>query len=170
MILVAMVWHGVDLRWAYTDLLGSIQRRTGCVQRAYDILHDSLIRLALVRCDTPIPQPHAYLRVVVGNVIVDRYKDEARWVEIPDEESARAVFDHAPSAEHLAWLNQRLRFMQTILDCLPPRCREVFWFFCVEGYTQPEIAARLGISQKVVERHVARAMIDIRAARQEILA
>ncbi|MBV2159270.1 RNA polymerase sigma factor [Achromobacter denitrificans] len=163
-------WHGVDLRWAYADLLGGIQRRTGCVHRAHDVLHDSLVRMALVRRDTPIPCPHAYLRVVVGNVIADRFKDEARWVELPDEEGTGVVLECAPSAEHVAELNQRLRFMQTILDCLPPRCREVFWFFCVEGYTQPEIAARLGISLKIVERHVARAMLDIRAARQEMLA
>lgn len=169
-MLAATTWHGVDLRWAYADLLGSIQRRTGCVHRAHDVLHDSLVRMALVRRDTPIPQPHAYLRVVVGHVLADRYKEEARWVEMPDDEAAGILQERAPSAEHVADLNQRLRFMQTILDCLPPRCREVFWFFCVEGYTQPEIASRLGISLKVVERHVARAMIDIRAARQEMLA
>jgi RNA polymerase sigma-70 factor (ECF subfamily) len=171
-----MSWHGVDLNWAYTVLLRGIQRRTACIHRSYEILHDSLVRLALVNREEPIPQPHAYLSIVVRNVLADRYREESRWVELSDNEDtpehllAGGASEYAPSAEHLADLKQRLEITQKILDCLPPRCREVFWHFCVEGYTQPEIAAKLNISLKVVERHVMRAMIDIRAARKELFA
>ncbi|MDR1853835.1 MAG: sigma-70 family RNA polymerase sigma factor [Azoarcus sp.] len=167
-----VVWHGVDLGWAYSELLNGIQRSTGCLQRSYDVLHDALVRMALTRRESSVPRPHAYLRTVVKNLLIDRYRDEARWTELPDADGpdAGVVYGVAPSAEHMADLNQRLRALQIVVDCLPPRCREVFWLFCVEGDTQAEIAARLGISLKRVERHVARAMIDIRAARREIAA
>ncbi len=169
------IWYGVDLNWAYADLLSGIRRYTGCVQQSYDILHDSLVRLALVNRKEPIPRPHAYLRVVVRNLLADRYREQSRWVEWVDTgdsepDRTELLVDSAPSAEHVADLNQRLRITQSIIDCLPPRCREVFWYFCVEGYTQPEIAAKLGISLKGVERHVMRALVDIRAARNELLA
>lgn len=164
-------WHGVDLRWAYADLLNGIHRRTGCMHRAQDILHDALVRMALVRRSSPIPQPHAYLRTVVSHLMTDRFREDARWVDCADESGnlPDSLLGAGPSAEHLADLNDRLRTTQRILDCLPPRCRQVFWLFGVEGYTQPEIAASLGISLKVVEYHVMRAMLDMRAACKQLL-
>lgn len=173
---VATTWYGIDLRWAYADLLGGIYRRTGCVHRAYDVLHDALVRVALARRLAPIPEPHAYVRTVVKSVLIDRYREESRFVPLPDD-SADAVpdadpsliGDSAPSAERIADLNQRLRSIERVIDCLPPRCRQVFWYYCIEGWTQPQIAATLDISLKVVERHLVRAMVDIRTAREDVL-
>lgn len=65
-------------------------------------------------------------------------------------------------------LRERLHNIQRILDCLPPRCREVFWLFRVEGYSQQEIAQRLGVSLKAIEYQVARALVDLQSA-SEIL-
>lgn len=163
-------WHGVDLRWAYTDLLRGIHRRTGCMHRAYDVLHDALVRLALVGGRTRIEQPNAYLRTVVGSVLADAYHDQARWLPMPEPGDAFAgPDDWAPSTEHLADLRQRLTALQRLLDCLPPRCREVFWLFRVDGCTQQEIAVRLGITPKIVGRHVMRALVDLRIAREALL-
>jgi len=171
----ALTWCGLDLRWAYADLLPGISRRTNCVHRAYDVLHDALLRFALTSHRERVAQPHAYLRTVVRSVLADHYQEAARFEPLTAGDSegdpgavsgtgAPACF--APSAEHLADLQQRLAAVQRILDCLPPRCREVFWLFRVEGYRQPEIAERLGISLNMVERHVMRALLDLRAARE----
>lgn len=164
-------WNGVDLNWAYTDLLPSIHNRTKCLQRAEDVLHDALLRLALIDKGETIKQPHAYLRVIVRSVLANQFNADARFIDLPDikDEDSKIITDRgefAPSAEHLAELHQRLQAAQRILDCLPPRCREVFWLFRIEGYTQPEIAVKLGITVKIVERHVMRALIDIRTARE----
>ncbi len=62
-------------------------------------------------------------------------------------------------------MQQRLEQVQAVLNCLPARCGEVFWLFRIEGLRQGEIASRLGISVNMVERHVMRAMVDLRALR-----
>ena len=59
-----MEWGGINLRWAYTDLLLSLSRRTHCVQRAYDVLHDAFIRFVLASQRGTIEQPNAYLRLI----------------------------------------------------------------------------------------------------------
>ena len=41
-------------------------------------------------------------------------------------------------------------------DRLPDRCREVVWLRRVEELPQKEVAARLGINEKTVEKHVAK--------------
>lgn len=164
-------WHGVDLRWAYADLLGGIQRRTGCIHRARDILHDSLVRFALVARRRPVEEPHAYLRTVVGSVLANQYRESARWVLLGDDElPAEAALSEqfAPSAEHLAEINQRLGLLQRIIDHLPPRCRQIFWLFRVEGNTQAEIAEQLGVSIKAVEYQLARALVDLLAVGERL--
>ena len=174
----AAVWLGLDLRWAYGSLLPALWRSTRCVQRAQDVLHDAFMRYALAGRHGAIAQPHAYLRVVARSVLADYLAQERRFVALTDlegiadqpgsgaaPEESLPLFT-APSAEALADLQQRLAAVQRTIEGLPPRCREVFWLCRVEGHTQPEIAERLGISLNMVERHLMRALLDLRAARE----
>ena len=178
-----IAWLGLDLRWAYQRLLPAIWRSTQCVHRAQDVLHDAFVRYALSGRHETIAQPHAYLRVVARRVLADQMAQESRYAPWPCPElheghcgiddtelrSARAHEDGpfiTPSAEVLADMQQRLAAIQRIIEALPPRCREVFWLCRVEGYAQTEIAARMGISLNMVERHMMRALLDLRAARE----
>jgi RNA polymerase sigma-70 factor (ECF subfamily) len=164
-------WSDVDLQWAYGDLLGSIQRKTRSVDRAYDVLHDALVRYALIHRAEPILQPHAYLRTIVRSVLTDQGRAQTRLgigIGIEVGTSLSELPSNAPSPEHLSDLYRRLAALQRIIDCLPPRCREVFWLYRVKGHSQGEIAAELGITIKVVEKHVMRALIEIRAARYRL--
>lgn len=174
-----MIWYGLDLNWAYADLLPGIYRNTRCTHTAYDILHDALLRFALTKHPGRIEKPQAYMRTVVRNVLVDSYREMARFVPFASDEPSTDESDYstvtlpeqflAPSAEHIADLQQRLNALQRIIDCLPPRCREVFWLFRIDGHSQTEIASRLGISLNMVERHIMRALIDLRAGRELLL-
>lgn len=159
-------WQGIDLGWAYSDLLISLSRRTRCVQRAYDVLHDALLRFALAQHQRRIEQPNAYLRRVAYSVLIDFYRSESRLESLDTQHPEdQAPGQAAPSCEHLLDIQQRLKALQRILDCLPERCAEVFWMARIEGYTQPDIATHLGISLNMVERHMMRALLDLRRAR-----
>jgi RNA polymerase sigma factor (sigma-70 family) len=165
-----MVWLGLDLRWAYADLLPGIYRQTHCTHLAQDILHDAFVRFAFIRDRHKIDQPHAYLRTVVRNVLTDKYREMSRFVPIAteghDQDDIPLTEDQiTPSPEKLADIQQRLQALQNIIDCLPPRCREVFWLYRIDGLAQTEVASRLNISLNMVERHIMRALVDLRAAR-----
>lgn len=175
-----MFWHGIDLRWAYANMLPSISRRSHNIHHAYDILHDALIRFALSKSPIRVQQPEAYLQTIVRNLLLDSHRYSARFVPLavePHEADTKhglyhanqiAAENFAPSPEHLVDIQQRLALLQTIIDCLPPRCREVFWLFRIEGVCQQAIAEQLGISLNMVERHVMRALLDLRAAKELI--
>ncbi|GHD69984.1 sigma-70 family RNA polymerase sigma factor [Jeongeupia chitinilytica] len=163
-----MHWYGLDLRWAYAELLPGLRRQTGCLHHAWDILHDALLRYALTRTRTQIAQPHAYLRTVIGAVLVDHHREQRRFVALPDDAGASDTVPAEPSAETVAALRQRLAILQRVLDALPPRCREVFWLFRIESHTQGEIALKLGISVNMVERHVMRALVDLRTVKEQL--
>jgi RNA polymerase sigma factor (sigma-70 family) len=169
-------WHGIDLQWAYGSLLRAVVRRTQCAHRAKDVLHDAFVRFALKPGTTELLAPPAYFRTVVQSVLADQHRDAQRLPLLADEpgatddahdDDARAFSSglYHPSAQDLFAIRQRLDLFQRLLDALPPKCRDVFWLFRIEGHSQPEIAARLGISLNMVERHIMRALVDLRAAR-----
>ncbi|MFA6179553.1 MAG: sigma-70 family RNA polymerase sigma factor [Candidatus Methylopumilus sp.] len=163
-------WHGIDLGWAYGDLLPNIYRKTSCRQFALDVLHDSLVRFALTKNPNRDEQPQAYLQVIVRNLLIDDHHERKRFVPLITEDtgdrpdSANPTFLHqafTPSAEHLADIQQRIHAMQQLIDSLPPRCREAFWLYRIDGMNQTDIAAQLGISLNMVQRHVMRAMLEL---------
>lgn len=164
-----MLWHGIDLRWAYGSLLPSIYRKTACRQYAFDVLHDALVRFVLTKNPRRHEQPHAYLQVIVRNVLVDEHHESKRFQSLDQDElsEAREIANNGcdqiftPSAEHLADIQQRISAMQQLIDRLPPRCREAFWLYRIDGMNQSDIAAQLGISLNMVQRHVMRAMLEL---------
>ncbi len=161
-------WYGIDLHWAYSDLLRQIYRKTICQQSALDVLHNALVRFALAKNPDRFQEPHAFLQVIVRNQLVDEYRYHRRLVSIDINEDENDQLEHttdaafySPSAEHLADINQRLSGLQALIDGLPARCREVFWLYRVEGLKQAEIAEKLNISIKMVEKHVARGYVAL---------
>ncbi len=178
---MVMHWYGIDLRWAYADLLPSIYKQTFCKHSAYDILHDALVRFALSNNPRRQQQPHAYLRTITQNLVVDGFKQSARFTPLYDQNHASDssnqsnilemnILDsnsafYSPSAEHLLDIKQRLQLIQSIMDKLPPKCKQVFWLYRIESMPQQEIAETLNISYNMVQRHMMRAMLDFLDAR-----
>lgn len=163
-----MYWYGINLQWAYTDLLGYIRFKVACPHHAKDILHDALIRYTVSTSTNKDIEPHAYMRSIAKNLIVDTYNYSQRFVSLEAEIGLNREWLDAPtlSVEQLSDIKQRLEMIQQILEQLPPRCRQVFWMYRVEGHTQTEIAVALGISKNMVERHVMRAIVDLSSARE----
>ena len=161
-----LFWCGIDLHWAYVTLLPRITRKTHCKHQAKDILHDSFLRFALSSNPNRLNQPHAYLQTIVQNLVLEKYRKDAYILEYQDSLSHNVAT--IPSVEHLADIKQRLALISQIIDDLPPRCREVFIRFRIEGQSQQSIADQIGISLNMVERHLIRALLDIRAARQQL--
>ena len=163
-----LFWSGIDLQWAYATLLPSIIRKTHCNHHAKDILHDGFLRFALSSNPNRHDQPHAYLQTIVHNLMLEKYRKDTY---LHDYQQSKLNADLTlPSAEHLADIKQRLTLLSQIIHDLPPRCREVFIRFRIDGQSQQSIADQLGISLNMVERHLIRALLDIRAARQQLFA
>ena len=56
--------------------------------------------------------------------------------------------------ERIAAVHAELDLVEAAIEALPPRCREVMLLRTVEGLSQKEISARLGIVEGTVEKQV----------------
>ena len=162
-----MFWYGINLNWAYTTLLPGIRRKTQCQHQAKDILHDGFLRFALTNSPNRGQEPHAYLRTIVQNLILEHHRKQRYFKDYLQQ--AELEEPTTVSVEHLADIKQRLELVTLIIQDLPPKCRQVFILYRIEGHTQKEIAERVQISLNMVERHLIRALLDIRSARDQFL-
>jgi RNA polymerase sigma factor (sigma-70 family) len=104
-------------------------------------------------------QPRAFLLATARHLVIDRAR-RARVVSIEamgDIESLNVLIDEV-SPERWSGGRERLGRLAAAFAALPPRCRAVAWMRRVDDLPQKEVAVRLGISEKSVEKHLARAM------------
>jgi RNA polymerase sigma factor (sigma-70 family) len=148
----------------YRDHASSIRRRLrarlGSADEANELLHDAFARLLGAKARTPVRDPGAFLNRIVRNLLVDRSRRRsARPVHVPiDCERDLAV---GPDQDRAIELEQMRRRYKELVGSLPPRMREVFVLHRVDGLAYKEIAARLDISIRTVEWHIAEAIVRI---------
>ena len=104
-------------------------------------------------------QPRAFLFTAARHLVADRVR-RGKVVSIEpmgDFEPSSVLVDEV-SPERWCGGRQRLARLARAFDRLPDRCREVVWLRRVEHLSQREVAQRLGISEKTVEKHIAKGM------------
>ena len=104
--------------------------------------------------------PKAFLFATARHLMTDRLR-RCRVVSIEpvgDFESSNVYLIDEVSPERWMGTRQALARLAEALDRLPDRCREVVWLRRVEELSQKGVAERLGISEKTVEKHLAKAM------------
>ena len=101
--------------------------------------------------------PKAFLFATARHLMADRLR-RSRVVSIEavgDFESMNVLIEEVTPER---WFSGRqlLKRLAEAFDRLPDKCREVVWLRRVEELPQKEVAMRLGISEKTVEKHVAK--------------
>jgi len=105
------------------------------------------------------PHPKSFLFATARHLMTDHIRCR-RIVAIDTVGDLDAlnvpVEEGTPEARTVAY--EELRGLAEALDALPPKCREVVWLRRVDDLPQKEVAARLRITQKTVEKHVMKGM------------
>lgn len=106
-----------------------------------------------------IANPRAYLFTAAQSVLLQQVR-RARIVSIESvaEIERLDITQDERSPERHAIAGQELRRIGEALSALPDKCRQVFLLRKVDGLSQREIAARLGISENTVEKHIVKGL------------
>ncbi|KAB8065087.1 sigma-70 family RNA polymerase sigma factor [Janthinobacterium violaceinigrum] len=154
----------------YQELLRLISRSTGCRDKAQDVVQEAYARILArepqggapaLRADAaPDSGQRALLYVTAKNIVIDEQRLHQRRPH--DDIDTPQLQLRAPRADEP---EQRLHDRQTmerllaIIESLPPRCRQAFALYKFDGLSQIEIAAQMGISVNMVEKHIINGML-----------
>lgn len=149
------------------------ERYVACPDTAEEVVEEVFLRVWMQRKfeNGGCGSPKRYLYMAVRNQalkVLDHERVVQRW-----RESARSQ-DHLPgmsqpptAADERLHADQLAAALQQAIDRLPERCRQAYVLHRLQGSSQAEIAAIMGISVRTVETQLARAT---RALRQQLAA
>src|SRR5262245_44964136 len=130
-----------------------------------DLRQDIYVRVYEAAAKSRPPVPRAFLFTTAANLLADRMR-RRRVVAIDavGDVDALDVLVEEVSPERRMSAHDELRRLAEAIDLLPPKCREVVWLRRVDDLPQKEVAQRLGITEKSVEKHVMKGMKLLAAA------
>ncbi|VFR36487.1 RNA polymerase sigma-70 factor, ECF subfamily [plant metagenome] len=141
----------------YGWLRAWLMRRLGSASDAADLAQDAFVRLLVAPRGFDSPQgARAYLRTMGNGLCIDlwrRREVERAW---RDTLSAQAV---SPSPEHQAIVIETLLEVGAMLRRLPAKVADAFVMAQVEGLKYRDIAVRLGVSERMVKKYMAQALV-----------
>jgi len=153
-----------DLKAQRADLLRYVDRRVSDSALSEDIVQEAYLRLLAYEAKPGgiVSNAAALLRRISLNLARDHYRHSGRMRAV-GEPSENVVCPY-PTPEEVLDYRQRVDVMARALGAMPSLRREIFLRNRFDGQTAPEIAAELEMSRAAVDKHIVRALSDIRQA------
>ena len=146
------------------ELLHFFRGRVAHAQDAADLAQESWSRLMRYRRGQTALSLRRLLFAIARNVLSNHWRWRAlRQIEEPTDFAEVELASTAPGLERQWQARHDLDALEAAVAALPPRCRTVFLLSRVEGLSNAEVAQRCGISVKMVEKQLAKAIVRCRA-------
>lgn len=137
--------------------LRQIARRAGR-QDEEDVVQDAFLQVVERTRQQKVFKLDNLLSHVVRCLAIDRLRRRGSQKTFTSVEAGDRAVDAAADPERGLMGAQRLERVLAAIEAMPPRRREVFLMHRVEELTYIQIARRLGVDIKTVEKHVHLAM------------
>lgn len=149
----------------HASLVHYLRRHVGNDADARDIAQDTYLRVLRYRENQDLSSLKALVFRIATNLLGMRARTARaqRWVAHETLEEASDLPANQPSPEQRLFAEQQLNRLLAVIQRLPTRCRQVFVLSRFQDMSYPEIAARCGISVKMVEKHIAHGLAACRA-------
>lgn len=149
------------------ELRRFVFRRTGSASLADDVVQETWIRASTTGAALP-DNPRGYLFRMASNLVVDHIRrTQARGETLGEGPLDDRLPSREPGPDAILAGREEMAILKQAVVELPERCRAVFLLYRGEGLTMRQVALRLGISDKTVEKHIARAMVHCRQRLRE---
>jgi RNA polymerase sigma-70 factor (ECF subfamily) len=147
------------IRLHHQSLIKFLRRRLSIAEDANDVAQETYIRMMKYEGSRDIVSPSAMLYRIAVNVANDHGRAaQARGSADHCDIDEMQIVSEQPSAERAVLAGQNLDLLLDVIEHLPPKCKHVFLLSRAHGMTYPEIASHCGISIKMVEKQISRAM------------
>ncbi|MGH8471345.1 MAG: RNA polymerase sigma factor [Gammaproteobacteria bacterium] len=145
-------------------LLGFFRSRFRCEETAADLAQETLLRVHAYTRKTQARDLQALTFSIARRIAVDhRRRQTWRGRHETADPFLDAVPYEGPGPDEGVIAEEAWRLVQERLRDLPVDCRTAFVLSSFHGLTYAEIARRLGVSERIVAKHIARALRHCRA-------
>lgn len=158
-----------DFASFYQATLAPLRRYLGRIlgnrTEAQDVAHDAYSRVYRAMETDQVNQPQGLLYTTARHLAINQLRRRDRSPVQPAEAEIIALSPaQSPAVEDIVAARLQLADVKAAIARLPLGCRTVLLLCQFEGLTHPQVAARLGISRKTVEKQHARALRLLRAS------
>ncbi len=144
-------------------LFRNILYSTRSTDTAHDIVQETFLRVWNHRKSLrPDLSMLAYLFRIGNNLVRDhaKHREVRKRLEGDVPLPSLSIGDDPEQTLHVTMLQEKLS--DVVRTMLPTKCREIFLLSRLEGMSNGEISARLGVSVKTVENQITRALSILR--------
>ena len=143
---------------SYTDIKRRLSRRLGSEELASEVLHEAYLRLDGAGDAAVIHRPTDYIVRVALNIASDRRQDGNRRLKYSEVEALYHFADTVVEAEHEIEARSELAALERAFETLTPRQRAIMIAVRIDGTPHAELAGRFGISERMVDKELRRAL------------
>lgn len=156
----AATWEALRLLLVarYDEFHKRLRRRLGSGDLAHETLHETFVHLNRSTDVAAIERPDAYLYRIALNVAAMRRRSEARLASALEIEEAIDQVDEAAHPDRVVEGRFDVEALKQAIAELPPRRRAIFLAARVEEKPVRSIAAAHGISTRLVEMELRKAL------------
>ncbi|MBK1688798.1 RNA polymerase sigma factor [Rubrivivax gelatinosus] len=138
----------------------ALLRRGRTEHDADDLVQEAWLRLARYQREQTVAEPEAFLMRAALNLSIDAFRARAvRGEELLLDDVV--LIDTAPAAEAVLLAKERMARLSVCLARLTDKTRAVFLAHRIEGLSYQEIARLHGLSVSAVEKHIAKATLQL---------
>jgi RNA polymerase sigma factor (sigma-70 family) len=143
----------------HISLVSFLRRRLRVGEDARDVAQEAYIRLMQYEGSKDVKSPESLLFRIAINIANDMGRaDKVRHVADHCDIDGLDFDSGIASPEREVSASQQLDLLYDTIEQLPPRCRQVFLLSRFHNMTYAQIAEHCGISVKMVEKHISRAL------------
>lgn len=142
----------------YNDFKQRLARRLGSSELAAEALQETWLRLDRPGQPGALQRPDAYLFRIALNIAADRRDADRRRLALSEVEVLRHLDDDKLDPERIVQSREEVTELANALDELPARCGAIFMAARLDEVPHKVLAERFGISTRMVEREVKRAL------------
>lgn len=153
---------GNGWRSAFSRVKLALMRRGRTEADADDLVQEAWLRLTRYERDHAVEQPEAFLMRAALNLSIDAHRHrQVRGDDVALDDVV--LIDAMPSAETVLLARERLARLSQGIARLNDKTRSIFLALRVDGLSYQDIARQHRISVSAVEKHVAKATLQITA-------
>lgn len=142
-----------------------IYYKGGDLPQAEDITQEAFLRLWKACVSVHPNKAKSYLYTIANNLFLDQIKHQKVVLAFQQKRPSNNI---AESPEYLLEEQEFKQQLEQAIAALPENNRVVFLMNRIEKMTYQEIADRLGLSKKAVEKRMSKALLELRKLHEKI--